>query len=70
MRGCGEQEKRQMFVLRRTKETTVKDRLTTKRDNIVFCKLSAYQEAAYKRFVVRVVLVLVHEMRAWVCPAA
>ena len=52
MRVTGEQEKRQMFVLRRTKETTVKDRLTTKRDNIVFCTLSEYQKRAYERFTV------------------
>jgi SNF2 family DNA or RNA helicase len=54
MPGCAEQEKRRMFVLRRTKEATVRERLTTKRDNIVFCKLSVYQERAYRRFVVRV----------------
>ncbi len=35
-------------MLRRTKDSTIKDQLPTKTDNIVFCRLAPMQHRAYK----------------------
>ncbi|CAL8464574.1 g4109 [Coccomyxa elongata] len=37
------------YMLRRTKESTIKDQLPKKMDNIVFCKLAPLQMRAYRR---------------------
>ncbi|EIE19153.1 hypothetical protein COCSUDRAFT_20093, partial [Coccomyxa subellipsoidea C-169] len=37
------------FLLRRTKESTIKDQLPKKTDNIVFCKLAPLQMRAYRQ---------------------
>lgn len=36
------------YVLRRTKDSTIKDQLPTKTDNIMFCRLAPMQYRAYK----------------------
>lgn len=36
------------YMLRRTKDGTIKDQLPTKTDNIVFCRLAPMQYRAYK----------------------
>ena len=41
------------YMLQRTKKETIKERLPTKKDNIVFCRMSEYQTRAYERFRVR-----------------
>lgn len=37
------------YMLRRTKESTIRDQLPKKMDNIVFCKLAALQMRAYRQ---------------------
>lgn len=36
------------FLLRRTKDSTIKDQLPKKTDNIVFCEMSLLQHRAYE----------------------
>jgi len=36
------------FLLRRTKDSTIKDQLPHKTDNIVFCEMSVLQHRAYE----------------------